>query len=829
MSSPSTPCTSIKAATLYSSRPKIREKSSSFPSRSTLNLFHKKPRPHHPFSPFEPCEVAPGLWSTDATVFGHLGTNNKRFKPRVKSAGPEAPRQEIRRKPVHIRGSLERCKKARFIDRTEHSTYESRDRSEAAIQFRQKEKDEQKTKRESDWPGTRREKMRTVSRDDQLIVRGANPRTGLVSPFIVSDNSEECLGGGYITMDKFESAGPLPGKKTRSGKWKQDSLGWSLVESPPLSPIAQSMSDKMSRTVSIKQLEDRSLVQMPDVDDPNPKVMTDEQIKKYQENITRAYKRGGGSITMLDPDTLLSPREWTPERPSTPTTKLHKIPRKEVGSGVVRKNNSADTVIVNANNHASSPATPRKDIKWQKDRIITPSNTPKGSSFESCANISHATKTTKPFLGRGSGTACSPTTSAIQSQSYLNAGRAHQSHQNESESSPFPTRSNPPPAFRTLSQYLPRLQFLHPSHFASLETSFYRRPMLRSAGQKGRTVEDACTTTITTTSRKRPAWEQRPKMQRHGNEVMPRLIHLSPSYGKLLDGHHQEVLPRIKQSCSSNTLVDTLHTSGFTTGRSRAFGAIEKADPTRDLTRTRFQETIQMPAAFPRQAPCENRLRDLASTTHMTQGLSLGSANVTRERIRRNLSGDGCTPTYGPLGNESRAVPGGRVHYISDDKEQAILPADLTISSDSNAWFAGRRVEVKEQSERPDLTALTKEEILARRLPVSNKATDVKWWLYAAEAWVESLATLGLIQRPVHRIICHIIRTLHHASLALITSRMANATPRERIRAIKDLTLATFYMLVTLRILGAISKVLYWVWCHPTQAILTIIRWCVVG
>ena len=561
-----------------------------------------------------PTRSPPGIWSTDTTarVFGYLDISNS--------------------------------EQAVSVDRTEQcNTDKLRDKPEASAQFRQKGRDEKETQQGSNWSGVRQGRMRTVSRDDQLVERGANPRTGLMSPFVVSDNSEECLAGDYIAGDKLVSPSLSPGRRTRSGKWRQDSLGWSLVESPLLSPIAQSMSDKMSRTVSMKQLEDRLLIEMPGVDNLDPKNMTDEQIKKYHEGVARAYEHGGGRIAMLG--------TWTPEGPSTPPTKLHKIRRKEVGSGVVRKSSSSDTVIVHANNRASSLPRPRKEItKRQQVRIITPitpSNTPKGSSFDSYANVSNAMRNTNPCLGRTSQTMCSQTASATQSQPYLNTGQAHQSRQNEPESSPSSTLSGPPLAPQTSSQYLPRLQFLHPSHFTNPETSSLRRPTQlrqRLSGQQRRAVEDACTTTFTTTSTKGPRWEQRPKMRRQdGNEVVPRVNHLPSEYERPLDGYHRASTPMNKQFHPSDIQVDTLYTSGFMVGRSRALELKEKADPARDLANTRYQSKTQMPAEQLRQPPCENR-RD---------------ANVARERIQRNQSGDGRTHTYGHLGNESMAVAAG--------------------------------------------------------------------------------------------------------------------------------------------------------------------------
>ena len=769
MSSPPTPNTSIKAAPL--SGRKTRDKSSSFPSIATLKIFRKKPPPQAS-SPVEPHEFAPGIWSTDTTarVFGYLDINNS--------------------------------EQAFFVDRTEQcNTDKLRDKAEAPAQFKQKGRDEKETQQGGNWSGVRQGRMGTVSRDDQLVERGANPRTGLVSPFVVSDNSEECLAGDYIAGDKLVSPSLSLGRRTRSGKWRQDSLGWSLVESPLSSPIAQSMSDKMSRTVSMKQSEDPLLVEMPGVDNLDPKNMTDEQIKKYHEGVARAYKHRGGSVAMLDPDTLLFPRTWTPEGPSTPPTKLHKIRRKEVGSGVVRKSISGDTVIVNVDNRASSLPTPRKDItKRQKVRIITPitpSNTPKGSSFESYANVSNAMRKTDPFLGRTSQMMCSQIASATQSQSYLNTGEAHQSRQNEPESSPSSTSSGPPLAPQTLSQYLPRLQFLYPGHFANLETSSSRRPTQlrqRLLGQQRRAVEGACTTTSTTTSTKGPRWEQRPKMQRQdGNDVVPRVNHLLPEYERPLDGYHRASTIMDKQFYPSDIQVDTLYTSGFMVGRSRALELQEKADPARDLANTRYQSKTQMPAEQLRQPPCENRR----------------NANVARERIQRNQSGDGCTHTYGHLGNESMAVAAGSLQYISNDKEQVNLPAEFTVCDGSRVWCAGLWAKVGEKGERPDLLASMQEDTLAHERSV--------------------------LRIVFHRMIRHVMRTVHHTSLALITPKSANATQQDHLRAMKDLALAALCLLVLLnllmvlrRVLIFVCKVLYYAW-HPVQTILRIIGWCLVG
>lgn len=762
--------------------------------------------------------MAPGLWTTDATAIGYLSTSDKKTKSSVQSAEPniQALSNKAKRKPVPIRGPLSEYEQARFAKRTEeHPTDTIRDEAEILTGLRVERCDEERIKKGGNWSGARRERMRTVSRDDRLVERGANPRTGLVSPFVVSDDSEERLGDDYINVGERG----LP-RRTSSGKWKQDSLGWSLVESPLLSPIAQSMSDKMIRTVSIKQLEDRLLVKMPGVDNPEAENMTDEQIKRYQERIALAYRHGGGSLAMLDPDTLTSPRKETVEGPSMPPTTWHKIQRKEVGSGV--KSSSGDTVVINPNNQASSLLKPRKNI-MKRQEVIPPSNTPKGSSFESDAYISNTIRRTDPFLGPGSRRTYSQTASATQPTT----GLPRQCLQTDSTSIPFLAPSDPP-----LGRYLPRLQFPHPSRFANLETSSYRRPTqllparLGPLGQRREAVEDVCTTTFTTTSTNGPKWEQRPKIQRQeGNNVIPRVNHLSPGRKMPLACYDQTSTPRNKQSHPSVATLDMLHTSNLVTGRSRTISPTENA---RDLANSRHQRKTWILADCLRRALCETRPRDHASPTQSTQGLSLGSANVARERIPRNQSGDGCTRIYGPRGKERRAVPGVSLQYIGKDKGQAIRP---TIGGDSRA-FAGQWVDVQGEGKRLDLDTLMQKEALGRRPSVLRRKADVSLWMRISEAWAGPFIKLEFVLRQM---VGHVIRTLHHASPAIIILRTAKTTAWDRFRAIRDLALAALYLLVLLnlfmalkKVLVFVGKVLYWVG-HPVLTIVMIIGWCIIG
>ena len=128
--------------------------------------------------------------------------------------------------------------------------------------------------------------MRTVGRDDELIQRGANPRTGLVTPFVTT-GGKPGTGNDYIKAKIRD-----PKQRHRShGRWKQDDMSWSFTDSPLPSPVAQSVHE-FCRGASIKSLQDKFVVDMPGADDPEPPQMTMKQIKEYQKGIRKLYGRG---------------------------------------------------------------------------------------------------------------------------------------------------------------------------------------------------------------------------------------------------------------------------------------------------------------------------------------------------------------------------------------------------------------------------------------------------------------------------------------------------------------------------------------------------------
>ncbi|RAK73353.1 putative NTP binding protein [Aspergillus fijiensis CBS 313.89] len=95
---------------------------------------------------------------------------------------------------------------------------------------------------------------------------------------------------------------------------KTDITTDSSDQSYPISPISAPAS-------SVTDWEDRFVVNMPSAREPNPLHLNTQQISKFQQSIERVHKEGG---TMLDPETLPSPRTTTPEDKIMPSDQREK-------------------------------------------------------------------------------------------------------------------------------------------------------------------------------------------------------------------------------------------------------------------------------------------------------------------------------------------------------------------------------------------------------------------------------------------------------------------------------------------------------------------------
>ena len=740
MSSPPTPTTSIRAASLSIHRPKHRGPNSPFPSIATLNPFRKKPnaKPREkPSTSAEPYEIAPGIWSTDATakVFGYLdaaekGEASSQSVKSKKKSREQAPNHKL----LPARGAEQLHEEARKDTFTNESTARIHQRDiEALLQPKlQKKREARRERKKANGWHSKQGNMRTVSSDDQLVERGANPRTGLVSPFVFSEASGESLGDEHITVSKPQIAQPSPIKRGRSGRWyvdilelfllllghfisllllpakmklnlgihrKQDVVGWSLVESPNLSPIAQSMSDKLSQQVSVRQLQDRLLVEMPGVDNPNPENMTDEQIRKYQESVNRAYKHGG-SAAMVNPETLPSPRQWTPEGPSTPPKKLLKIRRKEIGSGLKQKHDSADTVVVSAQHRNSTLPAPRSPTRVLKGaqgiKIRTPSNTPKGSSFFGQQFNNTAAGADVPFLGQlhkiplgqiASATPF-PCPQIIWKQAYRQL-RITTIYQCEDP-------SYSPPDSPTLSQCLVQIEILRRSQFANLGTSSYRRlaqllpDRLKALKPRAKAAEAVHIPTTITTFTQEAKMDQRPSVQRQNGSIVILRAKI----------HHLKV-QKLPKNLAPNAPFTKLPLNALDSMKqwvlhiqSHEF-AVSMAQGAKGRQRA---ERSGLEIHYAQLAEGRQTMRT-SSQALITRGLSLGSVNIVQKPGLWKYDGGGRIHMYEGLENCKRRN-GERRHTMvistnedTSSKVQPYLPAILfSVGAMSSSLDRGLRV-----------------------------------------------------------------------------------------------------------------------------------------
>ncbi|KAE8549994.1 hypothetical protein EYB25_008519 [Talaromyces marneffei] len=135
-------------------------------------------------------------------------------------------------------------------------------------------------------PPKQKERFYQVKNEDKLTTRGANPRTGVVSPSNRTDSSNE----DYVSRPRVSQI------------WKVNGDQWMSVDvaqtpSPQSSPLSYTLAKTVSCAgsgstdlSSSDDWEDRFVVHMPSANDPNPPSMTAEQIRLYQEKMGKLYR-----------------------------------------------------------------------------------------------------------------------------------------------------------------------------------------------------------------------------------------------------------------------------------------------------------------------------------------------------------------------------------------------------------------------------------------------------------------------------------------------------------------------------------------------------------
>jgi hypothetical protein len=347
-------------------------------------------------------------------------------------------------------------------------------------------------------PGYRRAQMRTVSSDDYLLARGANPRTGVISPSVWtptgSSRGTPSPGPAYPDLsptgksrDKgnpFNKVRHRSKERGQEKKWRLRGEEWISLDvdepTPGPSPTPEEKGERQRRTqqhahtqtpqrnsrnerterryrdeiqptspnssrrnktVPLRELQDRFVVNMPSAREPSPPQMSREMIEEYQKGFQRLASEGG---VMVDPGALpkAMSEKKAPERlqhkvvPAgiahqgllTPITEQSggtvmkvagQVKRKPVGSPVSvksgtpphspvvagRRDKSLDTVVRGRDydgldqGRASSAPIPRKG---RDERRLPTWNSPEDvGRVERAEKERIRSQSQKPFLGRG--------------------------------------------------------------------------------------------------------------------------------------------------------------------------------------------------------------------------------------------------------------------------------------------------------------------------------------------------------------------------------------------------------------------------------------------
>ncbi|MCJ1364789.1 hypothetical protein MMC16_003906 [Acarospora aff. strigata] len=874
-----TSSTSHKVGTLHTHNPdshrRRHQRSSSFPR---FNFFRSKTRwsksakeeeadaaEEEKEEEQEPYEVAPGIWSNEATakVFGYLDTpplsKGERGK-RSKSVEPSSIRQNQK---IIVQGYQEVRAEDRLDPLSQRTPQRCRVESARGKEqaSRPLEKAEAGTVRGRSLSRPSYRRMRTVSKDDTLVARGANPRTGVVSPYATSESA----GSGSMTRGRRDESRDWREKKSRdgvarsaSGKWMQDSIGWSRVESPDLSPKAQSertLVQKRGLSMPVRDLQDRFVVNMPSAREPAPPQMSKEQIEAYQRSVERAYRKGG-SQALVDPESLPTPRDGTPEGPSTPPRKLEKVRRKKLETAVSPRKASMDTVIIHNQARASSMPTPRKEQQQQQPtiRIVSPGHTVLDASNQTAEHNNESHSQQDPFLGVRQD-AWSYQTSVIPSLSHRKRHGENRAYGLQSHEDMDAIQYARPPLAQTLSQTLPPVTLVHPKEASK------PRPGLQSSHwcETVPAPTAASTTTITPiTTTITPPHLGIARLD--GTDSVPQ--------ANLLHGYSlQSSTPRVE----------------FHPARPAAYVADSEsllAHQQRETTNLRNLEMSGMPrslVAGPQRLRMEPSTSEYNSTysPYPCQRAVRFDQEVVKERVQENTSAHerGREPSWPTLGNggipleakQTEAVAG-KLNGCSDVerltmkaianqrrfKDQRVV-ADLTkpFGSEENAQKFIQLEVAKDSSSEQSSNVMVGESAESCLSPtVTDERTNHRDMVRGTDAATSLGGILQLIKDVVRLLedkfnasetawqgyvsllamTQHVLSTLNPASSAMKAINKADANIEDYIVAGKDVVLAGVYLLIVInvvmalgKILGVIKDILGFVWA-PVRIIVQLLR-----
>lgn len=691
----------------------------------------------------------------------------------------------------------------------------------------------------------RKSSIHTFSYEDELVQRGANPRTGLITPFTQLDRTGDDTPTDYLSSRRAAPPGILIERRDDEDHSNILDANWSSVDGLFASP------DYLVRNqqqVSPSLLGQRSDPMLRNIMWRN--ATTSENMEVRQRTLPKRSPNWGQGTHEINRHAYQEHNTQNEVQPAvrgarSAMKKMNKIPRKEVG-GSVASSNSSDiglnygTKVPQILDIQPDQVAGGNVVRWQDTN---------DGWYEDIAQDRFLESSTQRIPKSQNGV----------SRDDVTVGD-HNTSTQISQNRPGPLCTMP-----SLSQRLPLVRLRHPSHFTNLEQVGHDReahrlpPSLRSGSQKRRALEQIAVMGPIASA---PPMKQRPRMQRQENHAMmlrsreERRDHgghgwitAEPPSNRFTDSPEKRVGaaagPRSRDLRRNHKLTkvdETVTEAGevrVTTVAQEEWS--EEAKPLKSPT-TLDAETSQESTA----APLRSRDTGGGGSTTVQD-----STRATKVRISRSCATDtkDLSSAEEKKKNQTKSRRGSKTETTGDSdgtdesrKSQTVVDStDVRKSRAESSFTAITEAALTEassssSSSRP-LSGFSQLQALNTLLLQTSRGSS-DWSSSSAAARSKSKETnpshshsqihwfLGLVG-------CHVASTLIRALIAVQILGDPEARVRDYVAALRDIVLALFYLLAILHVLNltrhviaAVSAVLFYAW-HPFQAAVLLVRWFV--
>ena len=627
-----------------------------------------------------------------------------------------------------------------------------------------------------------------MNKEDELIQRAANPRTGIVSPYVISEDS--CRGNvedDYVAAGRMRAARDNQNSNISSARWQQDSEGWNIVESSVVGLATQRAIDNLGQRIPLQSLQDQA--------------------------------RSSGVHEMKRIDTLPNPQHWARERLIIPPMELENIQRKHVGSGAKPKHVPNDTMTVNSKaGTASLTQSAHHGRETGKARTVTPGKIALATLDEDRLCLDLSSRDPCP----ASRIACVAHSPQLQEKS----PQSSQTRQSPRDAASDHLRASP-----ILSQYIPSLRLLHPSQFANLEKSSYRCPThlmrtrLKPGEAKWKAVENACTLSTATLPSAVYSHHQMPtlQMQDEKDNVRGKKAQRTTDKAQGQDVGWGNRIPDTGRTCRDHPAnvaqvrIESIHPINQCPSQPSLIMDI------RDMGRIKHGASAAMLVG--------SQSRKLGNVMHLHGGLNAANAKIVRKPVPGSQGTDVHIPTCNHGDNRNDFKLRATSSPVKATLKEQEHPIELPGYTNEDIYFADQWPEENNALQYSDgpqqLESIRTQSLLQR-------AAKETLWLQCLESWLQTSMSLAFFYRKAWDVVHHMMSTMRLAPAAIGVLREPGVTPHKYLTALKDLTLAGMYLLVLwnlsitmINLLLVILEVVHGIY-HTFKVLFMVLRWCIL-